>query len=170
MNKLNHLLRRLLELLQSLKQTAPEKRMFTKEDKDRNLLIGMKYLVGLKWTPNSAAAIMGNLCAESYLNPETGRGDGGTAMGLAQWRGDRLEKFTKIIGKHCEKATFQEQLKFVDWELRNTEKRAGAKLKEAVSLEDKTFAVDKYYERSAGHHLERRVKFAKSALAMFEAK
>jgi hypothetical protein len=137
---------------------------FTKEQKEQNTLIAMSHLTGVGWTAMQAAAIVGNLTAESYMNPDTPRGDEGTAMGLAQWRLDRLDKFEEIIGKHCEDASLIEQLNFVDWELKNTHKKAGQLLKESKTIETATAVVDKYYERSAGKHLDRRVKFAKAAL------
>lgn len=138
--------------------------MISKQEKERNSLIAMGHLIKHKWFAESAAAIVGNLIAESYLDPNTGRGDGGTAMGIAQWRGSRLKKFEEIIGKHCESASLIEQLDFVNWELRNSEKKAGNLLKKAKTLEEKTAVIDKYYERSAGLHLERRVKHANNAL------
>lgn len=140
---------------------------FTKADKERNWLFAMKFLTNKGWTDMQAAAIVGNLTAESYMNPETPRGDAGTAMGLAQWRGDRLAKFEEIIGKHCEDSSLEEQLTFVDWEFRNTHRKAQKMLLGAVTIEDATHYVDKFYERSAGKHLERRVKFAKEALELY---
>lgn len=137
---------------------------FGKVNKEANTKIAMKVLTSKGWTQMQAAAIIGNLTAESYMNPNTPRGDDGTAMGLAQWRGDRLAKFTQIIGKHCERASLEEQLTFVDWELNNTEKKAGNLLRRAPDLEIATGVIDKYYERSAGKHLDRRVKFALEAL------
>lgn len=135
---------------------------FSKADKERNTLAAMKHLMKT-WTRRQAAAIVGNLTAESYLNPSTPRGDDGTAMGLAQWRGDRLAKFVEIIGKHCENATLEEQLDFVTWELNHTHKSAGDKLRAAQNLRDATAIIDKHYERSAGLHGERRLKFATEA-------
>jgi hypothetical protein len=143
--------------------------MFTKADKDANTLIAMNELIRLKWHPMSAAAIVGNLTAESYLDPDTGRGDDNTAMGLAQWRDERVTKFEEIIGKHVEDASLLEQLAYVNWELRNKFKKAGERLKKATTIEEKTAIIDKYYERSAGLHGERRLKFAKAALAAWEA-
>ncbi len=140
---------------------------FGKVNKDANTKIAMVFLTRSGWTSMQAAAIVGNLTAESYLNPRTPRGDDGTAMGLAQWRNERLKKFTEIIGKHCETASLEEQLRFVDWELRNTHKKAGNLLKTATHLPDAVHIVDKYYERSAGLHLERRIKFARDALTKY---
>lgn len=140
---------------------------FGKVNKDANQQVGMRFFVSKGWTPMQAAAIVGNLTAESYMNPRTPRGDEGTAMGLAQWRNDRLTQFEKIIGKHCERASLEEQLRFVDWELKNTHKKAGEYLRTAPSFEAAVHAVDKHYERSAGKHLDRRIKFAREALETF---
>jgi hypothetical protein len=137
---------------------------FTKVNKEANTKIAMKSLQQKGWSSMQAAAIIGNLTAESYMNPRTPRGDEGSAMGLAQWRGDRLKKFTEVIGKHCEVASLEEQLRFVNWELRNTEKKAGNLLKTAPNLVEAVKVIDKYYERSAGIHLDRRIKFATEAL------
>jgi hypothetical protein len=138
--------------------------MYGKVNKDANQQVALNYFVRKGWTSNQAAAIVGNLTAESYMNPHTPRGDKGTAMGLAQWRDERLAQFEKIIGKHCERASLEEQLRFVDWELRNTHKKAGDLLRAAPDLEAAVAVVDKHYERSAGIHLQRRIKFAQEAL------
>lgn len=127
----------------------------------------MPYLVHKGWAPMQAAAIVGNLTAESYMHPKTPAGDEGTAVGLAQWRYERREKFEEIIGKPVEKASLREQLDFVDWELRHTHKKAGNLLKAATTIESATEVVDRYYERSFGKHLDRRIRFAKAALEMY---
>lgn len=137
---------------------------YGKVEKEANTKSALHFLVTKGWTQMQAAAIIGNLTAESYMNPETPRGDDGSAMGLAQWRGDRLVKFQEIIGKHCEDSSLEEQLSFVNWELNNTNKKAGNLLRKAPDLEIAVGVIDKYYERSAGIHLDRRIKFAKEAL------
>lgn len=137
---------------------------FEKKNKEANTKVAMEVLTKKGWTSMQAAAIIGNLTAESYMNPNTPRGDDGTAMGLAQWRFERLDKFTSIIGKHCEDASLREQLEFVHWELKNTHKKAGTLLKSSENLEEAVKIIDKYYERSAGLHTDRRIKHAKNAL------
>lgn len=137
---------------------------YGREQKEQNTLIAMGYLIGKGWTPMQAAAIVGNLTVESYLNPDTPRGDHGSAMGLAQWRDERLAKYKELYGKDVEGSTLKEQLDFVDWELRNTHKKAGQALLAAGNIEEGTAAIDKYYERSAGLHGEKRLKHAKAAL------
>lgn len=140
---------------------------YSKATKTANTRIAMPFLVNKGWTPMQAAAIVGNLTAESYMHPHTPDGDKGTAVGLAQWRGNRQIKFQQIIGKSIKDSTLRDQLSFVDWELRNTEKKAGNLLLAAKDIETATYMIDKYYERSFGQALARRIKFAKEALEMY---
>lgn len=141
---------------------------YSKATKNANTRIAMPYLINKGWTAMQAAAIIGNLTAESYMHPRTPSGDAGTAHGLAQWRHERVTKFQKIIGKPIEVASLREQLDFVDWELRNTHKKAGKLLVASKTIEEATHVVDKHYERSFGKHLDRRIKFAKEALEMYK--
>jgi hypothetical protein len=87
-------------------------------------------------------------------------GDGGKAKGIAQWHPDRQRKFAEITGKSIDESTLEEQLRFVDWELKNTEKRAGDKLKEAQTAAQAAAITDKFYERSSGAHLTQRISNA----------
>ena len=101
------------------------------------------------------------------------QGDGGTAGGIAQWRGPRRANFTKIIGKDPTKATPAEQAEFFLWEMANPS-QAGmttqqvAEIKAAKSPQEAARLIDKYYERSDGKHRGRReeaaVRFMPSAL------
>jgi len=87
------------------------------------------------WTKEQAAGIVGNLQEESGKNLDTKAvGDGRKAKGIAQWHPDRQAKFQEIMGKQVMDATLEEQLKFVDWELKNSHKVAGDKLKNAISF------------------------------------
>jgi hypothetical protein len=143
---------------------------YSKATKNANTKIAMPFFISKGWTPLQAAAIVGNLTAESYMHPHTPAGDEGTAVGLAQWRNERRIKFQEIIGRPVERANLREQLFFVNWELRNTHKKAGNLLSASSDIETATAILDKYYERSFGKHLERRIKFAKEALLMYETK
>jgi hypothetical protein len=107
------------------------------------------------WTKEQAAGIVGNLIVESGLKTDA-VGDGGKAYGIAQWHPDRQEKFRNYSGKDIRQSNFQEQLEFVNWELNNTEKRAGAALRGASSTADAAAIVDAQYERSAGTALAQR--------------
>jgi hypothetical protein len=94
----------------------------------------MKFFMSAGWSKEQAAGIVGNLQVESGKDLNTTAvGDGGKAKGIAQWHPDRQAKFKDIIGKDVMSATLEEQLRFVDWELKNTEKSAGDKLRAASS-------------------------------------
>lgn len=110
------------------------------------------------WMPQQAAGIVGNLQAESGqdLNPSS-IGDGGKAYGIAQWHLDRQANFQAQFGKNIRQSSFEEQLAFIQWELENTERRAGQLLKNATTAAEAASIVDQYYERSSGEHRGRRV-------------
>ena len=98
------------------------------------------------WTSDQSAGIAANLIKESSINPRA-VGDGGRAYGIAQWHPDRQANFTTAIGGDIRSSTLEQQLTFVDWELRNTESAAGNRLKQAKSPEEAAGIVSRFYER-----------------------
>ncbi len=116
------------------------------------------------WTKEQAAGIVGNLVVESGLRTDA-VGDGGRAYGIAQWHADRQQNFRNYAGKDIRQSTFQEQLEFVNWELNNTEKAAGNRLRGAASAEDAAAIVDEHYERSAGIHRQERIANSSAIMA-----
>ena len=102
----------------------------------------------LGWTREQAIGIVANLQAESGMRTDA-VGDNGKAHGVAQWHPDRQAKFKELFGIDVKDATLKQQLAFVDWELRNTEKAAGNKLKNATSVEEASTIVQRDYERPA---------------------
>jgi len=116
------------------------------------------------WTKEQAAGIVGNLVVESGLRTDA-VGDGGQAYGIAQWHPDRQNAFRQVYGKDIRNSSFQEQLNYVDWELRNTEARAGNLLRNATTAEEAAAIVDRSYERSAGYHLAERQANAAAIMA-----
>jgi len=108
-----------------------------------------KYLMNLGYTKANASGIAGNLFVESSYNP-LAVGDNGTSFGLAQWhksRWDRLNKWSKENNKNPN--TFQGQLDYLNWELKNTEKNAYKKLVEAKTPYQSAYNFAKYFERPA---------------------
>ena len=125
----------------------------------------MQILVSRGWSKEQAAGITTNLMGESGLN-EKAEGDldktSGTytAYGIAQWHPDRQQLFKLVTGKDIRGSTFEEQVSFVDWELKNREKAAGDKIKAAKTSKEAAALVEQKYERSAlgqmgGVHPER---------------
>lgn len=108
----------------------------------------MDYFIGQGWTREQAAGIVANLQAESNFKPDA-IGDGGQAYGIAQWHPDRQANFQKFAGHSIRGSTFEEQLKFVQWELTHTESAAGNQLRVADTAREAGAAVSKYYERPA---------------------
>jgi peptidoglycan L-alanyl-D-glutamate endopeptidase CwlK len=133
------------------------------------------------WKRHQAVALVANGIWESggktYIKT-TALGDGGTAHGGFQWRGDRyigrngLYSFTYKYYPGHSTAEPQVQLAYVDWELRNTEKRAGRLLMEAETLEDAVKAAISYLrpvhftweEPEKGHGYARRLEIAKGLI------
>lgn len=74
-------------------------------------------------------------------------GDRGHAYGLCQWHGDRQALFLKHFGKPIRQATPEEQIDFVHWELTNTEKRAGARLRLTKNAAEAAAVISRFYER-----------------------
>lgn len=116
----------------------------------------MDYFQKQGWSKEQAAGIVGNLITESRLNASQ-VGDNGAAYGLAQWNEkvspDRVAKFKEIIGTDLRKSSFDQQLQFIDWELKHgqgLEKKAGKSLKGATTAAQAAEIVDAQYERSSG--------------------
>ncbi len=106
----------------------------------------ISYFMKQGWSKEQAAGIASNIARESSWNTGA-KGDGGKAFGLAQWHPDRQANFQKQFGKPIQQASFAEQLAFIDWELKNTEKKAGDQLRSSKTAGEAGAAVSRYYER-----------------------
>ena len=124
------------------------------------------------WSQEQAAGIVANLMVESGANlQETAVGDRGKAYGIAQWHPDRQAIFKREYGKDIKESSFEEQLKFVQYELQNNEYLAGHRLKQTTSGGEAAYSFDKEYERSSGQHRNLRIAIAEGILeAIKEAK
>jgi hypothetical protein len=103
-----------------------------------------KFYLNQGWTPEQASGIVGNLLRESGLNPNA-IGDSGKAVGLAQWHPDRQSKAKQLYGDKWKE--FHNQLAFVDWELKNSEKTAGEALKKSKGVWQAGQIFTNLYER-----------------------
>ena len=106
----------------------------------------VSYFESQGWSHAQAAGIAANLQTESSLNVGA-RGDGGQAYGLAQWHPDRQATFERVFGHSIQGSSFQDQLKFVQYELTHTESSAGSRLRGAGSAAEAGAIVSRYYER-----------------------
>lgn len=116
-----------------------------------NAQLAFNYFVSKGWTPVQAAGIVGNLMQESGPGLDINVvGDSGTAFGIAQWRGDRLDALQAYAAANgVPWQQLSTQLAFVDQELRTTESRAGEALRAATTVDGATAAMIGY-ERPAG--------------------
>jgi hypothetical protein len=104
------------------------------------------FYVSQGWSPEQAIGIVGNLLHESNFNTSATRdSEEEYSQGIAQWNGARLKALKNRYGKNW--TDFRNQLEFVDWELKNTEKAAGDKLKTANGVWEAGRVVSDYYER-----------------------
>ena len=135
----------------------------------------MDYFISQGWTPAQAAGIVGNLQAESgsNLDPNAfGENDvkpGVHSYGIAQWnreRWDGLQEYAKSKGMPWNDS--KTQLEYVQWELTNTEKRAGTILRGAGDPAAAAQIVDEHYERSKGEHRNKRIANAIALMKGFE--
>ena len=126
-----------------------------------NAKTAMDYFTQQGWSKEQAAGLVANLQAESGQNLNISAvGDAGKAYGIAQWHGDRQKHFQKAMGRPIKGSSLEDQLKFVQWELTNTEKRAGTRLKAAESAAEAAAIIDQFYERSSGIHRQKRIASA----------
>ena len=133
-----------------------------------NPKIAMEFFLDQGWTPEQAAGLVANLQAESYdrIDPAAFNAKE-QAYGIAQWRGPRKRDFEREMGRPIKGSSLDDQLKFVQWELNNTEKRAGRRLKQATTAAEAAAIVDEFYERSAGIHRQERIALANSLMTAF---
>ena len=104
-------------------------------------------LKSMGWTDAQAAGLASNVFRESTGNPGA-VGDGGHAYGIGQWHKDRQQAFEAKFGHSIKGSTIDEQLEFMNYELRQgTEKSAGKKLMMATTAKEAGATVSRYYER-----------------------
>lgn len=107
----------------------------------------MSFFMGRGWTREQSAGIVSNLIAESNLDTGALNPDS-KAAGIAQWlsksRVNLLKQRYEV--SDVRNATPDQQLDFVDWELKNTHKNAGQMLKQSKDPVESANVIMKYYE------------------------
>lgn len=128
---------------------ARKARELSGQEQKSRMMKAMNYLMtehGL--TKEQAAGLVGNFIRESGLKTDAVNPNGGAA-GIAQWLGPRARSFEEVIGKKITDSSFEDQLRFVSWELNNTHRRGLEKIKSAQTPEEAAAAGFGYYEFSA---------------------
>lgn len=137
-----------------------------------NANYAMSYFTSRGWTPAQAAGIVGNLQAESGKNLSlTAVGDGGKALGIAQWHPNRRTVYERTFGKPWSQTSFDDQLGFIQWELNNSDnvsgnlnKNAGTAIRNSNTAAQAATIFDAQYERSSGAHRQKRIDNAEALL------
>jgi hypothetical protein len=110
--------------------------------------LAMKVLMDRGYSKDDAAAIAAQYSAESGFNTKA-VGDSGKARGIGQWHPDRVAKMEKLYNKKFDQITFEEQVGFTDWELKNTHGKALRAMQSATTPAEKAKALERYYEIDA---------------------
>lgn len=140
------------------------------QEGESNAMYAMRYLIGNGFTKEQAAGIVGNLMQESGggtfdlgLNATDG-----TAQGIAQWQGSRLENLRNFQRDRFNgEDTLDSQLAFLVYEMQDSEKGAYNQIKGTNNARDAAYVTDKYYERSAGTERGKRMDYAQEAYNAF---
>lgn len=129
-----------------------------------------KFFTGKGWSKEQAAGIIANLDHESNFNTKA-IGDGGKAVGIAQWHPDRQANFKKVYGKNLKDASLKEQFEFINYEMtKGAEQNAGNKLKQAKTAGEAGAIVSKYYERPLLTEVEAAKRASSANAVLNEAK
>ncbi|RTL72169.1 MAG: SH3 domain-containing protein [Hyphomicrobiales bacterium] len=128
-----------------------------------------RYFVSQGWSEHQAAGIVGNLQAECgpALNCSIHSG------GIAQWRAERVTRFRNVFGYPFAKASFKDQLAYIQWELTHPNspwKDSGRILKRAGDAASAAALFDIHYERSSGEARGARIANARTILRRFGGK
>ncbi|MBI1213619.1 MAG: hypothetical protein GC190_19345 [Alphaproteobacteria bacterium] len=129
-------------------------------------------LMKLGWTRDQAIGIAANIQRESGGQGHTAVGDNGQAYGIAQWHRDRQANFRQWAGHDIRSSTRDEQLRFINYELRyGNEKAAGAALASSRNAADAASIISSLYERPADRQGEmlRRSQIAQTLSAKIPA-
>lgn len=127
-------------------------------------------LAGLGYSAPVVAGFLGNAQVElPSWNPSArgSTGDRGTAHGQMQWRNERVSNFVRITGVHPSRATPEQTIRFIDWEMRNP-RAAGMTTQQRDAIlaartpEEAADLIDRFYERSDGRHRARRRGYART--------
>ena len=104
------------------------------------------------YSAEQAAAIATTIQFESGYNAAAFNSAGGGlgARGAIQWRGDRIDNYRRMFGHDPDQGSYQENLRFIQWELHNTEQGANQELLRSRTEGEGLNALNRLYTRP-GH-------------------
>lgn len=100
------------------------------------------------YSQQAIEAQIASMTGESDLNPRR-IGDKGISFGLGQWNKTRLDDFKRVMGIDIRNSTAQQQIDFSLWELSNTKKSVGNKLRQAKTNTEALKLLINEYEITA---------------------
>ncbi len=109
----------------------------------------INFFQGQGWSRAQAIGLVANLDAESAMDHDNYQDSGGPGYGLAQWENPRQRDFAAWAGKDIHGSSFEEQLRFVQYELTHSESAAGNALRGATTAREAAEIVTRLYERPA---------------------
>lgn len=115
-------------------------------DLQENKKKAMEFFQSKGLSTHAAMGLVGNLLAESSLNPSAVNKKSG-AIGIAQWLGGRKKA---LIAKYGNNPTFEQQLDFVWEELNSSHKKGLEALKNSRSIEEAAANAFGWFEFSVG--------------------
>lgn len=126
----------------------------------------MQRLKAEGYSDAQAAGIIGSLQQESGLDPTAVNKVSGNT-GLAQWGKARATQFQQQFGHSLKDSTFGEQVDFMLWELKNTEKLADKRIRMAQTPAQAAEIHAREYERpgAAEANIARRQAYASALYA-----
>ena len=139
---------------------------------DGRIEYAMDFFTSRGFTKESAAGIVGNLLAESGLNPKSEQYGGGPGRGIAQWTVDqRWQTFLKFAkNRELDPQSLDAQLRFVVHEMPSA---MGSKAESIKTMTDANAAAKLFmdlYERPGKPNWDRRVSETTRALRMSNVK
>jgi hypothetical protein len=130
-----------------------------------NAIKAVNQLKGLGYSEEQAIGIVGSLQGESgeelkttaFTSKEGGQG----AHGIVQWRGERITKAEKHLGKKIREASLSEQISYMDYELKTDYPKVYKKIKQATTAEEAAIIHAHEYEIETSID-QRRIRYAKN--------
>lgn len=92
------------------------------------------------WSNEQARGIAAGIKAENGALDPTAKNPTSSAYGLGQWLTPRQKDFRRVMGKPVQGSSAREQMEFIDWELRNTEAKAGRRIAATRTAHDALYS------------------------------
>jgi predicted nucleotidyltransferase len=128
----------------------------------KNGKFAMNFFINKGLTREQAAGIVGNLQAESNLNPHAS-GDSSTSFGIAQWHKNRMKKLIDWSTNNNKNVyDITTQLEFLWVELTTSFKNVLTELKSIRTVDQATIVFASKYEKPKSKDYTKRIKYAKT--------